>query len=322
MRFFKLLFLIIFITACGSQSTNQTPIRIAIETSWIGYIHIIIAQEKGIFAKHDANVKLVTATDGLDTADLYKTKQVDGLLNVFPDSIILNANGYPTQVVMMVDSSFSADGIVAKPDINTLQALAGKTISFEELNSFSHLFVMKVLEKAGLQEGQFNAKTIVASEALQALNTGQVDAAYTYEPTLSQAVNAGYTLLAKAMDTPGLITDVLAFHDSVVQQRPDKIKNVIAAIFEARDYVLQHPQESLAIFAKFNQATVEAFETGFHGLHYPDLQENNAALQKEGLLFQSGKDIVDFYLAKGQIVKVPELNKIINGQFVQALTSK
>ncbi|MEK7991318.1 MAG: ABC transporter substrate-binding protein [Thiotrichaceae bacterium] len=323
MNLFKYLIFIIFLTSCTTQSNNaHPPINIAIETSWAGYIHIIIAQEKGFFTQHDVKVNLVVATDGLDTTELYKTKQADGLLNVFPDSIILNAEGYPTQVVMMVDSSFSADGIVAKPEIKTLQDLAGKTVSFEELNSFSHLFVMKLLEKEGLKEGQFNAMTVVASEALNALNQGKVDAAYTYEPTLSQALNAGYKLLAKAADMPGMITDVLAFHDTVVQQRPDEIKKIIAAILDARDYVQQNPEESLAIFAKFNQADVEEFRIGFNGLHYPDLEENYLALQSEGLLFKSGLDIIDFYLSKGQIIQSLNLETVINKQFVQELSKK
>ncbi|MCV6638934.1 ABC transporter substrate-binding protein [Candidatus Albibeggiatoa sp. nov. NOAA] len=323
MKLFNLIVLLIFLGSCTTDS-NETkpPINIAIETSWIGYIHVVIAQEKGFFAQHKVNVKLLTAKDGLDTAELYKTRQADGLLNVFPDSIMLNAEGYPTQVVMVIDSSFSADGIVSKPEIKTPQDLAGKTVAFEELNSFSHLFVMKLLEKGGLEEGQFKARTIVASEALEALGQGQVDAAYTYEPTLSQALKAGYHLLAKAGDMPGMITDVLAFHGTTIQQRPDDIKNIVAAILDARNYMQQHPKESLEIFAQFNQATAEEFETGFDGLHYPGLEENYLALQSDGLLFTSGQDIIDFYMAKGQIIQLPDLNTVVNKQFIQDLSKK
>ncbi|WP_353573122.1 ABC transporter substrate-binding protein [Candidatus Albibeggiatoa sp. nov. BB20] len=322
MKIFNYLMLLLLLTSCTGKSHHQTPINIAMEAAWIGYIHVIVAQENGFFVKHGVNVNLIGALDSLETIELYKTRQADGLFDVFPDSIILNAEGYPTQVVMVVDSSFSADGIVAKPEIKSLQDLAGKTVSFEELNSFSHLFVMKLLEKAGLEEGQFKAMTIAGSEALNALNQGHVDAAYTYEPTLSQALKSGYRFLAKAEDMPGMITDILAFRDTVVQQHPNEIKKIIAAILDARDYVQQNPQESLAIFAQYNQVNAEEFIVGFEGLHFPDLEENYLALQSDGLLFQSGLDIIDFYHTKGQIIQSPDLEVVINKQFIQLLSKK
>jgi len=324
MKFFIYMILFVLLTACNTESSKQStvPLSIAVESAWVGYIHIIIAQEKGFFEQHQAHVKLVLGSNSPNTEEFYKTKKADGLLNVLADNIILNADGFPTQVVMVIDSSFSADAIVASPKIKTVSDLVNKTVSFEELNSFSHLFVVKTLAKAGLKEGQFEAKTILGTEAFTALQAGQVDAAYIYEPTLSQALDAGFHVIAKAGDIPGLITDVLAFRETVVQQRPEQIQRTIAAILDARDYVAQHPEESLAIFAKFNQATAQEFAAGFKGLHYPNLEDNYLALQPEGLIFKNSREIIDFYMEKGQIVKLPSLENMVNSDFIKQLSQK
>lgn len=321
MQNLKLFFigLLVSIMLVGCDKPVSPPLKIAIETTWVGYIDFIIAQELDLFAKHKVVVELVAATDGLDTSELYRTRQVDGLLQVFPDTIVLNSVGYPTQVVMLVAASSSADGIVAQTEFHELADLAGKTISFEELNSFSHLFVLKLMEKAGLAEGSFNAMTVVASEALAALEAGEVDAAYTYEPTLSQALEAGYQLLAQSSDLPGLITDVLAFRDDVITQRAADIKKLLAALFEAQLYVQANPEQSLQIFAAFNQDEIEAYRPGFEGLDFPDLGENYAGLQDDGLLFTMGAEIIAFYLAKGQIITKPNLNSVINSSFIRKL---
>jgi NitT/TauT family transport system substrate-binding protein len=46
---------------------------------------------------------------------------------------------------------------IGQSTLNSLSDLKGKKISFEGINSFSHLLVQKLLEKAEIKEGEFQS---------------------------------------------------------------------------------------------------------------------------------------------------------------------
>ncbi len=59
-------------------------------------------------------------------------------------------------------------------------------------------------------------------------------------------------------------------------------------------------------------------ETSIQRLHVLTLPENQEMLKKGGPLFEGGKEIIDFFYQKGVLVKIPDLNAVIDDQFVAA----
>lgn len=304
----------ILLISCSQPPPTQ--LRIAIEQTWVGYLPMIIAQEKGLFAQQGVSIKLIHQENGSAANHAYEVGEVDGVLSVFADSLMMNVRGIPAQAVYVIDSSNTADMIVAKPEYHNLAELRGKTIAFDGINSFSHLFVIKALEKSGILEGDFHAANLPIAEVLSALESGKIDAGYVYTPESNAAIAEGYRALVTANDVPGIITDVLTLRPNVITERPQEIAKIIKALIAARHFMLQHPQESLELLAKVTGLAVSELEVGFKGLTYPDLEQNIAALQPGGRLFQSGAEIIDFYAQRGQIAKKPDLDTIINGTFV------
>ena len=120
-------------------------------TLWPPNFLAYIAQEKGIFEKNGVNVQLLFDKDYFSAVEHYDNDDADGITVVFSDAIIQDSNGISTKVVYHIDSSQSGDAVISK--LKNLTDLKGKKIGVEGINSFSHLFVLKALEKVGLGEG-------------------------------------------------------------------------------------------------------------------------------------------------------------------------
>jgi len=121
---------------------------------------------------------------------------------------------------------------------------------------------------------------------------------------------------------PGLITDVLVFNARVIKKRPDEIKAIVKSLLEARDFLYAHKEEAIKIMAKNEDMSEAEMQEGVSGVHHPDLKENIRAMQKSDetySLFGSGKIIADFYLKRGQLLRLPNLDKIIEPRFVEEL---
>lgn len=304
------------LSSCSQSVPPQARLKIALEQTWVGYLPVMIAQEKGFFAQQGVQVELVFCPNSVTANRAYEVDEVDGVLNVFADSLMMNVRGIPAQAIYIIDYSNTADMIVAQPEYHNLSELRGKIIAFDGINSFSHLFVIKALEKFGIYEGDFRVMNLPMSEVLPALEAGKIDAGHVYTPESNIAITKGYKVLVTASEVPGIITDVLTLSPSVTTERSQEVAKIIQALVRARDFMLQHPQESLALLSKITGVAATELEVGFKGITYPDLEQNIASLRPGGELFKSGADIIDFYVQRGQISKKPNLDNIINGKFV------
>lgn len=315
---------IIFTAASCSKTKKKRAIKISINI-WPGYAHAFIAQEKGLFEKNGVEVELVLKKDITESAELYKNDEVDGFFDVFADVIVIDSEGVPTTVVYVADYSDTGDVIIGRGEYSSLAELKGKTVSFEGVNTFSHMFVLKALEKAGLRESEVRFENIPAHDVLTALEEGKVDAGHTWEPTKSQALEKGYKVLGKAGDVPGIITDVLAFNSKTIKERPDDIQRIVKSMLEARDFVYTNRDEALEIMSKAEGVGKEEMDRGINGVHQPDLKENIEAMRKSKKttsLYGSGECIAEFYLNRGQLSHLPNFDEIIEAKFVNELAKE
>ncbi len=299
------------------KAKEKTPIKIALNV-WPGYAHAFIAQE-GTFKRHRVDVELILKKGITESTRLYKNAEADGIFNVFTDIIMMNAQGIPIKVVYVADYSDEGDVLIGKPNFRSIADLKGRKVSFEGINTSSHLFILKLLEKAGLKESDVGFANIPASNVLEALEKGKIDAGHTWKPMIAQAIKKGYKILGKAGDLPGIITDVLAFHPKVVQERPDEVQRIVTSLLEARDFIYSNREEALEIMSKAEGMSKEEMEEGIKGVHHPDRKENIEAMKKSKdtkSLHCSGEIILDCCLKKGQFSRIPDINAIIEPGFL------
>lgn len=93
-------------------------------------------------------------------------------------------------VTAIVDESAGADGILVKNDINSIADLKGKTVGVS-INQTSHYLLMQALETAGLTDADVDLVNMTSSDAGVSFISGDLDAAVTWEPYLSNAVEQG-----------------------------------------------------------------------------------------------------------------------------------
>ena len=314
------LLLFVALAGCSKQLMPKSPIKIGINI-WPGYAHAFVAQEKGFFKKNGVEVKLVLKKEQSENRALYAAGLVDGFFGVFADVISDNARGIPSKVAYVVDYSEEGDVIIARSDYKTLADLKGKVVSFEELNGFSHLFVLESLQNAGLSEADVRFKLVYAHQVLDALEKGEIDAGHTWEPTKSAALKKGYHIVAKAKDVPGLITDVLAFSPQIIQERPAGIKAIVKSLLEAEAFIRSNKEEAVKMMSRAENMNPVELEAGLSGINMLDLKENLEALSSSSSsIYNSGKDIVKMLAERGQLDEIPRLEDMIDPRFIQELS--
>jgi NitT/TauT family transport system substrate-binding protein len=230
-RAFSWLFLVIMVlvvTACGKTEPPVQRLRLGC-IEWPGFYHIIALSQQ---TNTHFDIRVFPDNPTMNAA--LAKGEVDATAGVLLDALVLAAHGTPLSIVAAIDYSNKADVILARPEINQLTQLTGKRISFEGVNSFSHLFVLDVLAGAQISESSIKALDLSASEVPKALVEGRIDAGHTWGPLAEAAVRDGYRVLATAGDRPGSITEVLAIRNDVISARRSEVQAMVDTLFAAQ----------------------------------------------------------------------------------------
>jgi NitT/TauT family transport system substrate-binding protein len=319
-------------TIATANAITGEPIKLGLNV-WVTNFLPFIAQEKGFFEKNNVNVQLTLVPDYLKMIDGYYSGQYDGIMGVYADVIFQNSQGIDSKVVFAVDYSDTADVIVGKQNgndtnvnftNNSLAEVQGKKIGVQGINSFSHLFILKALEKAGLNEGDVEFVDVPAQNVTRALEKGEIIAGHTYEPYTSEALKKGYKVLFTAGSIPGIIDTVLAFRSNVVEQRPQDIQAIVNSLVEAENYYASNKADALKIMSLKSGISESDIVAGFDGIRILSLNDNiNAAMNSKSndtaSLYVTGNEISNFFVNRGQISDLPDIAKIIDPVFAEVL---
>jgi NitT/TauT family transport system substrate-binding protein len=299
----------------------KKPIRIGLPL-WIPDLLTYIAQEKGFFKKNNVDVNLTLMQHTDDVANKYADGDFDGIFTVYPDIIILQSSGVNNKVVYTIDSSFKGDAIVGNG--NNLSDVKGKKISVDGINTYSHYFLLKSLEKVGLSEGDVEFVDVPAQNVTSALQKGEIFAGTTYTPFIYDALEKGFKVLFFAGNIRGTITDVMAFHSDIVQQRPQDIQNIVKSIIEAKADFDKNKEQDISIMSLKSGFSKEQIAEGIDNVKLLDLNYNiqksmNKSSTNATSLYVSGNDIAKFYAERGVISEYPNIDDMVDPQFVVAL---
>ena len=321
-KIFSLILCFFVCTSCGLHPAAKPPIKISLSI-WPGYGFVCLAQEKGFFKQNNVSVELLLKRSTSESFKLFTDSFVDGCCDTWADVLMASADGMPAKVVLCFDYSKDGDVILAKPGITSISELKGKTISFEGVNTFSQIFVINSLLKAGIEESEVRFKNVGAMDFLLAAERGLIDAGHTWEPIKSLAMHKGYTVVAKAGDIPGLITDVLVFDEEVVRERSSEILAIVKSIYQAEEYFREHRDEAIKIMADAMGISAAAMDKGIDGIEVLTPEENKKLFCEQNSLFRSsGKMIIDFYFNRGQLLTIPNVEGILEPLFVKELATQ
>jgi NitT/TauT family transport system substrate-binding protein len=303
--FIKLLLLTTLVSSLGACAMPQTeepgklPLRVAY-TQWWGDYTLLVAREKGLFEKYGVEVEPVYYEFFSKTYSNLASGQIDGALIAAGD--IINIDRSARMKVVGVSDDGGADAIVVSPEINTIQELKGKTVGVL-LGTQYELMFTEMLRSANMNTGDVTFVGVEPENASDALKKGQVQAVYTWEPHLSDAVSNGNKIIYPKEKTR-LFPDMIVFSESIVNERPADIRAFLQAWFEAVEYRLQNPQETQTIAAKYLGINIEDISLD-DNLKILSLKENRALfeIQEENSIYAVTRRTSEYLISIGALAQ-------------------
>jgi len=281
--------------AFSTQAADLTPYRVGFN-NWVGFIAFFVAQERGDFQKAGLDVQAKSfAAPGEGLVPLLNG-DLDAHLTT-ADAVILKSAQAPGKfrIVQLIDTSAGADAVLGSvPQVTSPTDLKGKRIA-ATVGECNEILLLKALESAGLTEKDVEIVNMDPDAAGTALKAGQVDAAVTWEPWISQLVGAKEAnAIFTSKQAPNLIVDCVAVSPKT---DPATTKKFLAVLAATTDWVLAHQQEASEIVAKKLELPAGDIAGMLDKVKLYDTAAAKAAMS--GPVEKSAEKIARFFQTKG-----------------------
>jgi len=254
-------------TACRER---RTPLLLT-ATPWIGNAPLMVAQEQKLYGKTELRVvELSTDFDAWRGLIEGRAALTSGTLF---DILRTVDHGVDLRVVMALDYSNGADGIVGREGITSVSDLVGKKVAVEK-STLTHFILIRALERAGITEDQVTIMNLATDEAVEALANGRVDAAALWEPLLTRALVPGRRLLFSSAEIPGEILDVIAVRHDTVRDRQSALVDIIGGFDRVTKSFAADPAFAQASAARLMDLSAEDARNALSRIEYVDLDKN------------------------------------------------
>ncbi len=235
------------------RQRDPKQLRIGIKP-WVGYTPLAVAQELDLCPPLSLQFVPIAALN--DARQTLLRGEIDVAMWLVDTHVLNRSNDIRTKVVLQLDVSLTADAIVARGNIKKLANLIGKTVAYQN-DEASYFLLLALCERYGIDDLLITLVPTTAKGAADLFVRGEVDAAATYDPHLSKALQVkGTHRLASGADVPGKIVDVLTVDEQYLGAHRDNVKALIAGWFKAvrilTDPTSAHYYHAMEIARKFN----------------------------------------------------------------------
>jgi len=309
----------------GSQTTVQIPARpegdgvFHLGTQpWIGYGPFTIAQQKGIFDREGLDVTITNFKEDKQINAAIASRRLDGLNAGLIQALNFAQAHLGTKVVLVEDVSTRADAILAGPDVRSVADLRGKKVAYEE-GTTAEVLLRYALSENGMSIDDIVKVPIAATEAGPAIIAGRVDAAYTYEPFVSSALESGKGIHAifTAGEKPGLISDAFVVREDVIENTPGRVAAMIRSWQQALDYYHANTREAQDLIASDLGAEPGSLTSAFDGITFYDVTQNRDGF-RSGELYDTLGVLAGIAREAGLLTDDIDVRDLIDTRFVDA----
>ena len=298
----------------GCTSRPEEPLRIG-SNSWPGYEPLYIARDKGFY--DGTKIQLVALPSASDVLAALRSGNLEGAALTLDESLTLLEDNIDLKVVLIMDFSDGGDVLLAKPGIDSISDLKGKTVALET-TAVGAILLDGALTSANVSIDDITIQNCMVDKHLQCYE--HVDAIVTFEPALTRLRELGAKLLFDSSQIPGRIVDVLVVSEMALKKQEGLVKKLIAGYFQARQLLDESPLETAeSISPRLGLAPQQILDS-FEGLKLPSLSENYQYLDEHnGAMKAIVKELSTLMVDKALLSREIKKTDIVTSQFLPAV---
>lgn len=234
-------------------------VNVGICVSWPGYSMLEVARQKGLVGDYDLNITIFDDPLGGHAALAAGQLDVYGCTADYTPLVV--DTGTDVVNTAFLNPSYGVDHIILAPDM-TLENLKGKKVAAPQAY-IGHLLMGIWLDDNGIAPADVEWVNLNADEAVGPMLSGDLAAAYMYEPWITKVLEASPGAVSAVSTTDpdvlksGIFMDALYMNSKFIAENRPAALAMLKARWDGLQYWHDHVEETNQLLADFLQWPVE-----------------------------------------------------------------
>ena len=246
-------------TAGLATAARADTVDVGMCVSWPGYAMLEVARQKDLLPEHDLNITIFE--DPLGGHSALAAGQIDVYACTADYTPLIVDRGLDVVNVAYTNPSYGVDHIILAPDTDP-EDLPGKKVAAPQAY-IGHLLMGVYLDTVGITPDEVQWVNLNADEAVGPMLSGDLSAAYMYEPWISRVLDAspGARSVTNTGDPDvlqtGIFMDALYMNKNFIEEKRDVALAVLKARWDGLGYWSENVEETNQLLADFLQWPAE-----------------------------------------------------------------
>ena len=320
-----------------SINKEEGTINISLD-EWVGWKSIIDANgglttEKGsIYDKLGIKLNISVINDATQSSSALIKGDLDGAgYTVNRYAFLYNKfieNKTPVKMGFITNSSTGGDGIIAKKEIKKVEDLVGKKIGVPRFSEAQTL-VEWLLAKSTLTDVQIAEirKNMVMFEtpddAAKAFFAGELDAAATWEPYLTQAASLtdGHVMFSTKNAT-NIVLDGIVFKEEFIENNRETVSKLLEGATKAESMFATDTKAIKKTFPMFATEDDQVIKDMTKNATLFNIASNEESMTKNGSAVTLFEDMSDIWVALGETADRKNASSAFDNTIAKDLKAK
>ncbi|MHC5268308.1 taurine ABC transporter substrate-binding protein [Enterococcus sp. LJL98] len=211
------------------------------------------------FKERGIETKFLFFDSGVAANQAFASGSIDFAEMGYTNGVVALSKELPVELIWLHDVLGENEALVVQEDteINSVKELKGKKIA-TPFSSTSHFSLLKALEEAGIQE-EVTLLDMETADIVAAWERKDIDAVYTWEPTLSKIKDTGKVLTTSAdlAEKGHLTTNIDLVHRDFSEKYPELVVDYLASLSQGYEEYMKDPTGTAKILSKDLNLTPE-----------------------------------------------------------------
>jgi len=286
----------------------------------------ILADKLGDFADEGLDVTNQLIESGPDIAPMVSGGSADVSIQTNFMDIILKSNDVPVKIIAPLAQIAGTQAVVGNKDLmlSSAKDLEGKTIGIPS-GADVMIAINNMGEELGVDVSKIRFVNLAPSDAVVALERGDIDAMAAWEPFITKGIQSGGTFLFSGTKSalPEKQGDVqwMSVHttiqvtDKFLSNNPNTLKAILRALKRATDFINENREEAIRILAPelhlSEEELAEIMSRNVYSMVADDAYWNGS----------NGPGVGEYLLSVGNIQSIPDRASYHDLSLLQAIDS-
>ncbi|MBD2848526.1 ABC transporter substrate-binding protein [Paenibacillus sp. IB182496] len=284
----------------------------------------IIADKLGYFEDEGLTVESKLIESGPDIGPMVAGGSAPVSIQTNFMDIILKSTDVPVKIIAPLAQIAGTQAVVGGADLELTSAkdLEGKTIGIPS-GADVMIAINNMADELGVDASKIKYVNLAPSDAVVALERGDIDAMAAWEPFITKAIQNGGKFLfsgtkAELPDKQGDV-DWMSVHttiqvsDKYLADHPNTLKAVLRALSRATDYINDNRGDAIAVLAPelhlSEEELTEIMNRNVYSMEVGDAYVNGS----------NGPAVGEYLLSVGNIASIPEASSYHDLSLLEAV---